>query len=84
MRNDSNVSFLVEEYAETLRKVDAKNKSRKTGHQRLPEVLVKESEWTPAAATHLARLARENGIFILRNALALAIVLKQEDGTLGY
>ena len=39
--------------------------------------------WTPGGASTLLNLAKQQGTFILRNALALAIALEVEDGTLG-
>lgn len=51
---------------------------------RLREVLSDEAEWTPDAAEALLSLARQYGSFMLRNALALAVVLGIEDGELGF
>ena len=42
-----------------------------------------DAEWTPEGATHLLRLARDYGAFILRHACALAVALDIEDGSLG-
>jgi len=51
---------------------------------RLRDVLSDEAEWTLDAAEALLSLARQYGNFMLRNALALAVVLGIEDGELGF
>ena len=43
-----------------------------------------EAEWTAEAAEHLLRLATAYGSFMLRNALAISLVLDIEDGELGF
>jgi hypothetical protein len=40
-------------------------------------------DWTDGGAETLVKLARDYGAFMLSNALALAIVIDQEDGDLG-
>ena len=50
----------------------------------LEKMLVSGADWTPQAAQHLARLAREYGAFMLRNALAVSVALRIEDGELGF
>lgn len=42
------------------------------------------NDWTIEGAEEVARLAREYGGFMLRNALAIAKVMGVEDGELGY
>ena len=46
--------------------------------------LMEECEWTDRSAHELLRLAKYYGAFLLRNALALAIVLDIEDGDGGF
>jgi len=41
-------------------------------------------DWTERGADAIVGLARDYGAFMLRNALALAIALGEEDGRLGY
>jgi hypothetical protein len=50
----------------------------------LEDALTHGAEWTPEAATHLLRLARTYGSFMLRNALAISLALDVEDGELGF
>jgi hypothetical protein len=73
-----NVSGLVEEYRALF--ADADTDSQES----LETTLVREAEWTPEAAEHLLRLARDYGSFMLRNALAISLALDIEDGELGF
>ncbi len=41
-------------------------------------------DWTDEGARAIVVLANRYGAFMLRNALALAIALKKEDGDLGF
>lgn len=41
------------------------------------------AQWTPAGAEHLAKIVQDYGSFVLRNAAALAIAARIEDGELG-
>ena len=52
------------------------------GH--IEETLRKEGGWTEEGAGQIVCLARQYGVFMLRNALAVAIALDVEDGDLGY
>ena len=47
------------------------------------EELLTSADWTRSGARELVNLVNEYGAFILRNALALAVVLGKEDGTSG-
>ena len=51
---------------------------------RLVSKLSKEHDWTQQGAHTIVSLANEYGAFMLRNALALAIVLGKEDGNLNF
>ena len=51
---------------------------------RIVSNLSKEHDWTHQGAQAIVCLANEYGAFMLRNALALAIVLGKEDGNLGF
>lgn len=69
----------IEEYQNTI--VDMK--TTHVNWEQVAETLVKEHEWTEEGASHLVHLARDYGAFVLTHALALATILKQEDGQLG-
>ncbi len=79
--------ILVMVYASVLHLIDcliAVPTHPNTLSQELEKLLVRDSEWTPSAAEHLLRLANDYGAFMLRNALALSLVLGIEDGELGF
>jgi predicted thioredoxin/glutaredoxin len=63
------VSHLVEEYRDLFEGADTETPDA------LKHVLTREAEWTGEAAEHLLRLATAYGSFMLRNALAIALVL---------
>jgi hypothetical protein len=73
-----NVAGLVEEYRTLFEEAESNSPDG------LEETLVHKAEWTPEAAAHLLRLVRENGAFMLRNALAISLALDVEDGELGF
>ena len=50
----------------------------------LKRVLTKDADWTSEAASRLLELAETYGSFMLRNALAISLVLGIEDGELGF
>jgi len=78
MSTAENVAGLVEEYRALF---DGVVRNRRGP---LKNILVHEAEWTPEAASHLLLLARAYGSFMLRNALAISLVLDIEDGALGF
>lgn len=82
MKTDENVTALVDEYRSFFEQ--AAQSHPNTLPQELEKLLVRDSEWTPIAAEHLLRLANDYGAFMLRNALALSLVLEIENGELGF
>ena len=84
MKDMSSVAQLVDEYSACI-----------DGHLRTPDgnvdvdwnairqTLVRDCEWSELAAEHLSSLVQGYGAFVLRNALALAIVTRQDDGDYG-
>jgi len=63
------------EYIDTDKEPDA---------ERLISDLSKNHDWTRQGAHAIVSLAHNYGSFMLRNALALAIVLEKEDGEIGF
>jgi len=51
---------------------------------RLARALSTDHDWTDSGARAIMRLANDYGAFMLRNALALAVVLDKEDGDLNF
>lgn len=62
--------------------------SRTNGERPESEILVTalrdSGDWTEAGAQEVVRLANDYGVFMLRNALALAIAMGKEDGDRGF
>lgn len=50
----------------------------------LRDLLISKVEWSDQAASHLLQMVKDNGAFILRNALAISLALGIEDGELGF
>ena len=78
MNTAENVAGLVDEYRTLFEEADSSSSGA------LETALVNDAEWTPEVAGHLLQLARENGSFILRNALAISLALEIADGDLGF
>ena len=78
MTSNENIGFLVDEYDGLFVKVkdDSIDSYR--------DLLVSGADWSDQAASHLLQLVKNNGAFILRNALAISMALGIEDGDLGF
>ena len=76
MNTPDNVGLLVEEYRVILENTDSLDS--------LEGALIREGDWSAQAATHLLKLTKLYGSFMLRNALAISLVLEVEDGELGF
>lgn len=76
MNMKENIGSLVEEYHVIL--------ENNNSVESLEEALIREGDWSAQAATHLLKLAKLYGSFMLRNALAISLVLEVEDGELGF
>ena len=50
----------------------------------LRDLLVSNADWSDQAASYLLQLVKDNGSFILRNALSISLALGIEDGELGF
>ena len=74
----SDLTPLIAEYKPMVNATD------RGDSEALTQELVANHDWTPWAAETLTVLANDYGTFILRNALALALVLDKEDGDLGF
>lgn len=76
MSTPENVGSHVDEYRVILENTDS--------FDSLEGALMREGEWSAQAATHLLKLAKLYGSFMLRNALAISLVLDVEDGELAF
>jgi hypothetical protein len=85
-RTMSETDFLesaVSEYRPLLEPAWDKDVGR-VNTERLINQLALEHDWTDLGARAIVSLATGYGAFILRNALALAIILDKEDGDFGF
>ena len=73
----------ISEYETTVRP-DRKKANRKFDPEHLARALSREHDWTDAGARAVVGLANDYGAFMLRNALALAVVLDKDDGDLDF
>lgn len=73
----------VSEYSALLTPASSKAVGR-MDKDRLVRELARAHDWTDLGAFAIVSLATEYGVFMLRNALALAIVFDKQDGDLGF
>jgi hypothetical protein len=78
MEDLESVGNLVDEYRAELDGIEIENIDA------LTRALQQTGDWTPNASELLVALARNYGSFMLRNALAIALALRIEDGELGF
>ncbi len=50
----------------------------------ITQALCRNADWTARGAQEILELVKNYGTFILRNALAVAVVLGVEDGNKGF
>jgi len=62
----------------------AKHSEMKHDPAHLAHALCAHHDWTDRGAEKLVSLVNKYGAFMLRNALALAVVLDKEDGSLDF
>ena len=80
---DDEINELTKEYHSLLKQSKNREQAKFIGGE-IKELLISKGDWSPSAAEHLLDLATRYGSFMLRNALALSIALKIEDGELGF
>jgi hypothetical protein len=78
-----NVTGLVEEYEDLTDRFGGQICALNSQEDEIVAMLVKDHDWTEDGARKLITCVRQYGAFALRNALAIAIALDCEDGTLG-
>lgn len=79
MNPEKSLSMTIDEYRSILDPGTVEKQSWDSAIK----ILVDDADWTSEGAHCLCELAECYGAFILRNATALAIVMNQEDGTIG-
>jgi len=78
------VDSLVNEYASLFHGKMINESDTQHDEADTVKELVVSADWSVPAAQELIRLAEHYGAFMLRNALAVAVVLGKEDGSLGF
>jgi hypothetical protein len=84
MREGEYVDSLVDEYATLLRGRLSRDPQNRHDDAGIIEDLEASADWSTSGARELVRLADNYGAFMLRNALAIAVVLGKEDGARGF
>jgi hypothetical protein len=78
------VESLVNEYTNLFQGQLIKDSDAQLDQATVVKQLADSADWSLPAAHELVRLAEDYGAFMLRNALAVAVVLGKEDGSLGF
>lgn len=83
MQEGKFLESLIAEYEAMLQTSRHEEAGGRPEMMALVESLCKSGDWTETGAAEIVGLVRDYGAFMLRNALALAVVLGKEDGDLG-
>jgi hypothetical protein len=84
MREGGILESLIREYEAILQTLGTESAGAKQERGRLVEALHASGDWSEQGAAQIVQLVDDHGAFMLRNALALAVVLGKEDGDLGF
>jgi hypothetical protein len=84
MREGEYVDSLISEYETVLGKRELKDAQDASDESGIVKELSVSADWSITGARELLRLADIYGAFMLRNALAIAVVLGKEDGSEGF
>ena len=80
MTEGEHVDSLVDEYGMLI----AEQSNGTYDESRIIKELADSADWTLSGAHELLRSVHVYGAFMLRNALAIAVVLDKEDGSAGF
>jgi hypothetical protein len=78
------VDSLIDDYETLLTQTLLKNSRGEYKESEILKELVVSADWSLSAAREILRLVENYGAFMLRNALAIAVVLAKEDGSEGF
>lgn len=84
MREGEYVDSLIDGYETLLVERLRKNTNGEYDESEILKELSVSADWNMSAAREILKLAEEYGAFMLRNALAVAVVLGKEDGSAGF
>ena len=78
------VDSLIREYETVLGNGKLKDAEGGYDESGIVKELSVSADWSVSGASELLSLADKYGVFMLRNALAIALVLGKEDGSEGF
>ena len=78
------VDSLIVDYETLLTQKLLKTSRGEYKESEILKELVVSADWSLSAAREILRLVENYGAFMLRNALAIAVVLAKEDGSEGF
>jgi hypothetical protein len=78
------VDSLIVDYETLLTQKLLKNSRGEYNESEILKELVVSADWSLFAAHEILRLVENYGAFMLRNALAISVVLGKEDGSAGF
>ncbi len=84
MKEGEYVDSLIGEYETVLAQRSPKNTNSEYDESDILKELSASGDWNISAAREILRLVEKYGAFMLRNALAIAVVLGKEDGSKGF
>lgn len=84
MKEGEYVDALIEEYEALLPQKSLRNGPGEYVESEILKQLLDLADWSSSGARELLWLAEKYGAFMLRNALAVAVVLGKEDGSAGF
>ena len=84
MREGEYVESLIGGYETLLAQKSSKNANGEYNKSDILLALSSSADWSISGAREIVELVENYGAFMLRNALAIAVVLGKEDGSAGF
>jgi hypothetical protein len=84
MSESEYLNSLIDEYRALLASSLLRDVNCEYDESEILKNLTVSADWSLSGAQEILRLVKEYGTFMLRNALALAVVLDKEDGSKGF
>jgi hypothetical protein len=84
MREGEYINSLIGEYEPLLPQRPSKNANGEYDESDILIALSASADWSISGAREIVRLVENYRAFMLRNALAIAVVLGKEDGSAGF
>ena len=85
MEESAHLESLIGEYEELFQQCAPSEAMLAEENLRsIADTLCRDADWSERGADKIIRLATDYGAFMLRNALAIAVLLEMEDGKMGF